>query len=1330
MMLAVNVVFAAPNKDQQKREAGLNKTAAGCNATTATIDLDVNNVRARLMNGGDMWWDRSTGTAQYEVPKGSNKNALFAGSVWIGGFDRSTNDLKVAAQTYRQSGNDFWSGPLDLANASSIDFQTCADWDRFWKINATDANVLKNLYNIAATNNPGNAAAIRAEIVGQSGLVPDVVKEWPARGNVEAKSSSGSVLSIPNRQMAPFEDVNNDNVYSWRDGDYPLITGDQFIWWVYNDKGDAKTETLSDAIGVEIHASAFAFSTNDCLNEATFYNYRVHNWGTAVLDSTYMATWTDADMGNAFDDYIGCDTTRGLGILYNGDAYDETSTGYGFDIPMVGIDFFRGPRYSLGPGLGDTELGMTVFTYYDNNFSFTGNPETLDDFYGYMTGTWKNNTTFKEGCNPTAATGVATKFVFPDDPCKGGISEPDCGRQPFDRRFTHSSGPFSLVPGSNPSDITIGAVWVPNAGSGKSACFGKLQVCDDKAQKLFDDDFKLKFGPQAPKMNVQPLDRKLVVTLENLRTSNNYKEYYGNPDLTDPEVVNPSYYREDIKKASDNGFADSLYKFEGYIVYQLRDANVSVSDIREKDGSINTDLAQIVFQSDKQNGVKELLNYEIDPEISETFYVPKLMVTGADQGIKKSFEISSDLFSTTASKDLVNYKTYYYVAVAYAYNRFDNADSDILDNDFDPQNANFTNEEQYLESRTDGRELPINVVAVMAHPAKDSLYVQNYAEFGTGIPLTRIEGVGNSGIALEMSQASIDEALTNGAVYFPKYEGNASPAEIFVVNPDSIKAGNYELFLDVDSSYANANVLDTTLGAYAPETRWHITNLSTGETIYSEKNIVDHNEQYLRKYNNTGDLIADWGIAVSLKQTLRPGDNDSIGDNGFITSSMLVADANAAWLFGVRDQDGESTSNWIRAGEDAGLTLPNGCDVSDYGGRGDRGGNFENIIDGTWSPYNMVGFNNLSECGFGYLYNTSDRVAFARMQNLNSVDVVFTDDQSLWTRCPVIEMTDNVGTQTFSQGGAYKFNMRKHPAWDKQVDGNGQPVYHPTDSGYSWFPGYAINLETGQRLNMMFGEESFNAQDNGNDMIWNPSERQFDFTNFSLKWGGKHVIYVQNTQYDSGNLSYNYLKNAWSEANSFGSNNFNLRQLYRSVMWVGNPLSSGFKPLSEGLIPTETQVKIRVERPYHRYLPQPGQTARNGGWPLYGFETYDIAPATLGDGRNLYTDNKDEILKRIQPVPNPYYAYSEYELDRLDTKVRIINLPAKATIKIYSVDGALIRTLIKNDEAAHFIDWDVKNQQGIPIASGMYLMHVELDGIGETVLKWFGAMRPADLTSF
>ena len=138
--------------------------------------------------------------------------------------------------------------------------------------------------------------------------------------------------------------------------------------------------------------------------------------------------------------------------------------------------------------------------------------------------------------------------------------------------------------------------------------------------------------------------------------------------------------------------------------------------------------------------------------------------------------------------------------------------------------------------------------------------------------------------------------------------------------------------------------------------------------------------------------------------------------------------------------------------------------------------------------------------------------------------------------------------------------------------------------------------------------------------------------------------------------------------------------------------------------------------------------------------------ATASNARQEYIDS---ILSLINVVPNPYYSYSDYETaSQLETKVRIINLPTGVEngepkgclIRIYTVDGTLVRTIgptavereYTKDKKAEgtAVDWDLHNQTGIPIAGGMYLIHVSVPGIGERVIKWFGTMRPVDLNSF
>jgi hypothetical protein len=125
-----------------------------------------------------------------------------------------------------------------------------------------------------------------------------------------------------------------------------------------------------------------------------------------------------------------------------------------------------------------------------------------------------------------------------------------------------------------------------------------------------------------------------------------------------------------------------------------------------------------------------------------------------------------------------------------------------------------------------------------------------------------------------------------------------------------------------------------------------------------------------------------------------------------------------------------------------------------------------------------------------------------------------------------------------------------------------------------------------------------------------------------------------------------------------------------------------------------------------------------------------LAPSALNEVGNPYSD-KQALLDKINAVPNPYYGYADYyESNRLDTRVKITNLPKRATVTIYSLDGTLIKRLEKDNPNQSFLEWDIRNNVGLPIASGMYLIHVKADGIGETVLKWFGAMRPLDITTY
>ena len=1312
-----------PTPAQPPSGGQLKGTAASCDPATASVDLDINNVRARMMNGGDMWYDRATKVARYEVPKGSNKNSLYAGSVWVGGYDKEKN-LKVCAQTYRQAGNDYWPGPLD-PTTNTIDKAVCNDWDKIWRINRSDLFAFRDLF----ARNPGNPDAI-------VGAQYDDIKQWPALGNKDALGKSGfplatltAAVGVQNHTYAPFVDVDGDGIYDWTKGDYPDILGAQYTWWVFNDVGNTKTETGSGPIGMEVQTSAFAFSTKDYLNDATFINYRLINRGVLTMTETYMATWTDADLGFATDDYIGCDTLRGLGILYNAKVPDGNGevTSYGDQVPMVGVDFFIGPKHdTIENGVYriiDT-LDMTFFNYFNNTTNGVNantDPRGALEYLRVMTG---HNRAGVQLRNDQAArslstgygNGPLTNFAFPGNP-NNQAEWSQCGCEVpknEDRRFVHSSGPFTLYSGGTTNDLTIGMVWVADVGGCPNATFSRIRAADDMAQQAFDDRFKIARGPDAPEMTVREGDRELIFYLTNNNpNSNNYKEQYG--------------YSDSLKYHESAGrFArltpDSLYKFEGYRIFQLKDASVTAAQIFGLNGEVNNEVAIEAFQTDIKNNVTTITNYENDPDKGSGVYIPQTKVKGTDGGIVHSFRLTRDLFAKGNDGRLVNYHNYYFIAIAYANNNY---------RTFSYGNPDSTQRKAYLESTQawqPGYGDRLAIIPAMPNPTNGSMGTvsPDSVGYGTGVVIKRIEGTGSGNNFVQMDEQSEAAAMQAPGymVPYPVYKRGQGPVNVKVIDPRNVKPYDWEIWLTgtaTDPSGAGLLPGQSTWTMVAKDESGNVV-----ETIYNERsNLEANNEQILAKY----------GIAVTIGQVARPGDSIVQEDaNGYIGSSVSFADPGKLWLAGVNDGDFQSYTNWIRSGSND--DTAGRCNFGDVkvglNGFIDPRQAFESLLSqntplkGTWAPYALVTTENRSFCGFG-VGTTNGRQKI--LSNLPNIDVVFTSDKSKWTRCPVIELQDD---STLAEGNASKYFMRRHAGWNLDMDNNGNPVYSsdPNDNGMSWFPGYAINQLTGKRLNIIFGEDSYLRTNNGSDMIWNPTSTQFGNNTTELINGGKHYIYVTDSAYDEAKGLVRTMRNARPGFE------VPIINAFRSIQWVGLPMvapTSRLLSLSDGLIPTETRLRFRVTTPYRYFVPETPATLRNAGYPMYSFTTKDLVQRPLTDPNNRYANDKQALLDRIRVVPNPYYGYTGYENNRLDTRVRIVNLPNRATISIYSLDGTLVRRLEHNNNAETtkgFEDWDIRNVKGLQIASGMYLVHVKAEGIGETVIKWFGAMRPVDITTY
>ena len=1375
------IMARGPEKksSDKKDQESLPRLAAGCTPATSLIFLEFNNVRTRVEAGGLWWQDRANGRADYEAPVGSNKFAIFAGGLWLGGTDVN-GQLKAAASLFGQ-GVDFWSGPLDTTGEAEIGPETCDEWDRFFEISR--AEVAQFVAYQAAKE-----AGEEAEKFPTGFQIPTSILEWPGNGN----TSIGQDFLL-----APYVNVAGDASYEPELGDFPFydlegtidcraprssrsesstrpLFGDQTFWWIFNDKGNNHSETNAPPIGMEIHAQAFAFATNDEVNDMTFYNFELINRSTFTLTDTYFASYVDPDLGNSADDYVGCDVVRGLGYCFNGDEFDESvrgNTGYGSNPAAIGIDFFEGPfqdaddianDVGIGPnealnglGYGDTivdneRFGMRRFVFYNLGTANNGDPDLAIHFYNYMRGIWKNGQLMRhggDGFQSAAVENIPTAFMFPgeSDPLHWGTTNDlgiptipqntnwtednpgigDVRNPPGDRRFVQSAGPFTLRPG-NVNDITVGVVFAQAESGGRLASVEKLFDADDKAQSLFDNCFQVLNGPDAPELDIQELNRELVFYLSNSEISNN-REEFGEPYIEeDVNIVTPD-------NLLDRGISyDSAYRFQGYQVFQLAGPGISVGDIEDPD------KARLVFQADVKDDVVDLINFTFDEELGANIPVKK--VNAANDGISRSFTINQDLFAS-GDRELINFKTYYYIAIAYGFNEFKPYAQDTPPdsaNPFTPASDGQT--KPYLSSRrgADGGDIKV-VTAIPHNPLFEEGGTTVRSAYGDGVPITRLQGKGNGGNPIRLTDETMDRLLedkvwadTSASVGELDYETGNAPITVKIADPLNVVDGTFFLQILDESTDGNGNPIVT------DKSDWKIWLDGTQDTVFSNRDITIANEQLLFSPN--------WGLSISIKNGSLPG-NPNRNDNGFLSASIIFEDPAQPWLGGIPDSDQERESNWVLSGTFDQAQLGPYDDMQDGGVFIDPNESYEAIVNGTIAPYRLCRFlaedNNLAPLNTVGI--SSNSVEFSTLRKLNSVTLFITNDKSKWTRCPVVE-TGNVPTR-----GKMKERL--------SVDKDGNPVdttgfgnlslnvidtlldsENEEDPGFGgaigmgWFPGYAFNKETGERWNIAFGEDTKFSFNNGDDMIWNPTSvvrEGFDPALINTIWGGKHFVYLFRNfsaidaasttpinfpeiarikQFDHGAKLKELLSNNNSFFRNFG---------YSHCSYAAVPMLAP----GEEFMATDVRIDINVTTPFGVQDSDLPLALENQGRPVYRFRTQGVS-VSKGETQVL----ADE-LKEINVVPNPYRAISEYEETQLDNIVKFTNLPEQATIRIYNTNGTLIRTFNKANPLT-FLDWDLKNQVGIPIASGIYIIHVDVPGVGEKVLKWFGVLRPVDLNNF
>jgi len=617
--------------------------AVGCEPGSNFKYLDINNVRTIIYSYGNGWFienaeyeipkgSRKTSMFSFSLWIGGidiNNNLKLAAYRFGQGPTNSTAHTR----------NDFWPGPLTVDGTAAVDAETCAKWDKLYPMTRAEVLELQAWQaNKAAYPNYQIPKSILEwpthgdRSKGQAWYMAPYY-DADGSGDYDPKKGDYPYYDFGNKlcptNLKPGEKVQRAPLRNGEPGDTlgilvdQVLKGDQTLWNVYNDKGNFHSETQGEPIGMEIRAQYFAFATNDEINNMTFYSYELVNRSTYILTGTYFCQWVDPDLGYAYDDYVGCDVKRGLGYCYNGTPIDGTGQpyAYGAHPPAVGVDFFQGPyidpdgrdnpkftgdcsiltseypndQFAIngadagyGDGIIDNErFGMRRFVYHTNGGPSYGNdPAYAPQYYLFLRGIWSDNTRMLYGgiAHSPTSYGPACDFMFPGDtdPCDWGTggqppngpkywTEETAGNNPADRRFMQSAGPFTLNPGAC-NYITVGIPWARTISGTPFESVSLLRIVDDKCQNLFDNCFAVLSGPNAPDLTIEEMDKQLIIYISNRKMNdkgNNYHEQYSE---WDPNIPNPD-------SLPHNNRHDSLYRFEGYQIFQVKDATVSAADL-------------------------------------------------------------------------------------------------------------------------------------------------------------------------------------------------------------------------------------------------------------------------------------------------------------------------------------------------------------------------------------------------------------------------------------------------------------------------------------------------------------------------------------------------------------------------------------------------------------------------------------------------------------------------------------------------------------------------------------------------------------------------------
>jgi len=409
----------------------------------STQRIDVNQISMVVTNTGSLAFDRLHGAAGLEFPKGSGHTAVFAAGLWLGALVNGA--VRTSISEYY---DDYQPGSV--------------------KPDGTPDDPAKPEYK--------GYKLFRSYRDAHGGV--DVATR-------DAALADYSTGAVPHGAPA---------VTVLADGSLGIV-GDEMMWSVYNDlDADRGVDPKSSKkpLGVEVSQTTYAYHRAGALDNAIFVRYRIANRGQETLENVYAALWSDPDLGEPFDDLVGCDSALAVVYCYNATNADEV---YGALAPCIGYDVLQGPLV-VAPR-GDRRLGATALSRVLKSAA----PQDSIQTYNRMRGLQNDG-----GPTIDPTTGQPTTFEFTGDPMtRNGWLD----TLPADRRLMISTGPFTMAPGDT-QEIVV-AIVIGQGGS-RLASIGAMRYFDSRVKSSFARGDAVVTPPPAPRLVASPAEGSVILS--------------------------------------------------------------------------------------------------------------------------------------------------------------------------------------------------------------------------------------------------------------------------------------------------------------------------------------------------------------------------------------------------------------------------------------------------------------------------------------------------------------------------------------------------------------------------------------------------------------------------------------------------------------------------------------------------------------------------------------------------------------------------------------------------------------------------------------------------